>query len=264
MLLDPTAPYRTEAGLTLASLQLALDQPEAALETLTATPPGSATPPQSPASSSTRWKSCSTSSAPQKPAKRCRLRKKSPPETASARRFWRRNCFSTRAIRRRRKPAFRNSSTNRKVSRCRFTTPPRSAWPMPSRPRENRRKPRNHCWRFSRITRTRRNWTPIFERILHWLPEKPTATDPVLERIAQWITPPVAASHRADFDHPSHRSGRRFRMAGGRRAGGASRTCWPIRSTPAASGCTASARRNPRRNPAACSSACGSSIRIIR
>ncbi|MGL4400300.1 MAG: hypothetical protein ACRCXD_10560, partial [Luteolibacter sp.] len=33
---NPTAPYRTETGLTLASLQLALDQPETALETLTA------------------------------------------------------------------------------------------------------------------------------------------------------------------------------------------------------------------------------------
>jgi outer membrane protein assembly factor BamD (BamD/ComL family) len=31
----------------------------------------------------------------------------------------------------------------------------------------------------------------IFERILRWLPEKPAATDPLLERIAQWITPPT-------------------------------------------------------------------------
>ena len=29
----------------------------------------------------------------------------------------------------------------------------------------------------------------IFQRILQWLPEKPTASDPSLERIAQWITP---------------------------------------------------------------------------
>ncbi len=38
-LADPTAPYRTETSLTLASLQLALDQPEAALATLTALVP---------------------------------------------------------------------------------------------------------------------------------------------------------------------------------------------------------------------------------
>jgi TolA-binding protein len=29
----------------------------------------------------------------------------------------------------------------------------------------------------------------LFKRVLGWLPEKPTATDPVLERIATWITP---------------------------------------------------------------------------
>ena len=34
LLADPRAPHRTEAGMTLASLQLALNQPEAALETL--------------------------------------------------------------------------------------------------------------------------------------------------------------------------------------------------------------------------------------
>jgi outer membrane protein assembly factor BamD (BamD/ComL family) len=31
----------------------------------------------------------------------------------------------------------------------------------------------------------------IFTRILQWLPEKPSTTDPSLERIAQWITPPA-------------------------------------------------------------------------
>ncbi|NQW99179.1 tetratricopeptide repeat protein, partial [bacterium] len=29
-----------------------------------------------------------------------------------------------------------------------------------------------------------------FQRILQWLPEKPTATDPTLEQLAQWIPPP--------------------------------------------------------------------------
>ncbi len=32
----------------------------------------------------------------------------------------------------------------------------------------------------------------IFKRLLQWLPEKPAATDPILERLAQWITPPVS------------------------------------------------------------------------
>jgi thioredoxin-like negative regulator of GroEL len=31
----------------------------------------------------------------------------------------------------------------------------------------------------------------IFQRLLRWLPEKPAATDPILERVSQWITPPV-------------------------------------------------------------------------
>lgn len=31
----------------------------------------------------------------------------------------------------------------------------------------------------------------IFQRLLQWLPEKPATTDPILERIAQWITPSV-------------------------------------------------------------------------
>jgi TolA-binding protein len=31
----------------------------------------------------------------------------------------------------------------------------------------------------------------IFQRLLRWLPEKPAATDPILERLGQWITPPV-------------------------------------------------------------------------
>ena len=31
----------------------------------------------------------------------------------------------------------------------------------------------------------------IFQRLLQWLPEKPAANDPILERIGQWITPPV-------------------------------------------------------------------------
>lgn len=45
----------------------------------------------------------------------------------------------------------------------------------------------------------------IFERILKWLPDKPTATDPVLEQIAQWITPstlpaigPISTTPSAD------------------------------------------------------------------
>jgi TolA-binding protein len=31
----------------------------------------------------------------------------------------------------------------------------------------------------------------MFRRILQWLPDKPTTTDPILESLAQWITPPV-------------------------------------------------------------------------
>lgn len=31
----------------------------------------------------------------------------------------------------------------------------------------------------------------IFQRLLQWLPDKPTTSDPILERVAQWITPPV-------------------------------------------------------------------------
>jgi TolA-binding protein len=31
----------------------------------------------------------------------------------------------------------------------------------------------------------------IFQRLLQWLPEKPAATDPILEQVGQWITPPV-------------------------------------------------------------------------
>ncbi len=31
----------------------------------------------------------------------------------------------------------------------------------------------------------------MFSRILQWIPEKPTATDPILERIAPWITDPI-------------------------------------------------------------------------
>lgn len=31
----------------------------------------------------------------------------------------------------------------------------------------------------------------IFQRLLQWLPKKPAATDPILERVGQWITPPV-------------------------------------------------------------------------
>ena len=32
---------------------------------------------------------------------------------------------------------------------------------------------------------------PIFQRLLQWLPVKPAATDPILERVGQWITPPI-------------------------------------------------------------------------
>ena len=32
----------------------------------------------------------------------------------------------------------------------------------------------------------------IFQRLLEWLPEKPSASDPILERTAVWILPPVA------------------------------------------------------------------------
>ena len=116
----------------------------------------------------------------------------------------------------------------------------------------------------SRITRIRRALDAIFQRLLQWLPEKPTATDPILEQLAQWITPPVlpaigpiAATPTATETRPSAA----WPVAPNRTT---RPTCSPIRSTPVASACTASALPKHGPKPAACSPACGSNFPITR
>ena len=96
----------------------------------------------------------------------------------------------------------RNSSIARRASRCHSITRRRSVSPMPSRRREIRMQPRNRCWRFSRIIRTR----PILESHFPTHPalaagkthrHRPDArTDRPVDHPAR------AASHRPDLDQP--------------------------------------------------------------
>jgi TolA-binding protein len=44
---------------------------------------------------------------------------------------------------------------------------------------------------------------PMFDRIIAWLPAKPSANDPTLQRLAQWVVPPVLPAIGPISNHPS-------------------------------------------------------------
>ena len=81
---------------------------------------------------------------------------------------------------------------------------------MPFRPRENRRSREIAVGHFSRITRIRRDLEAIFQRILRWLPEKPTATDPDARTHRPMDHSVRASSHRPDCHHSADTERRPF------------------------------------------------------
>jgi TolA-binding protein len=189
-MVDPTAPYRTEAGLTLASLQLALDQPETALETLTALIP-SADPAAVAGIQLNRVEILLDLK------RTAEARKAMPPaESVTAKDRQRAAFLEAQLLLNEGYPAEAQAGFQELVNQPQGQALPlhhsaaiglADAIQTQGKPEEAAKS----LLSFLQDHPESSTLEPIFERILKWLPEKPTATDPVLERIAQWITPPT-------------------------------------------------------------------------
>ncbi|MGL5017653.1 MAG: tetratricopeptide repeat protein [Luteolibacter sp.] len=189
-LANPTAPYRTETGLTLASLQLALDQPESALETLTALVPSA----DSAAIASIQLNRVEILLDLQRTAA---AREAMPPaETIIPKDRQRAAFLEAQLLLYEGLPAEAQAGFQELVNQPEGQALPlhhaaaiglAEALQAQGKPEEGAKS----LLAFLQDHPDSPKLEAIFERILKWLPEKPAATDPLLERIAQWITPPT-------------------------------------------------------------------------
>jgi TolA-binding protein len=187
---DPTAPYRTETGLTLASLQLALDQPESALATLTALVP-TADPA---AVAGIQLNQVEILLDLKRTAD---AREAMPPaDTVTARDRQRAAFLEAQLLLNEGHPAEAQAGFQELINQPQGQALPlhhsaaiglADAIQAQGKPEEAAKS----LLAFLQDHPESPKLESIFERILKWLPEKPAATDPVLERIAQWITPPA-------------------------------------------------------------------------
>lgn len=189
-LLDPAAPHRAEAGLTLASLQLALDQADAALDTLAKL--------ITPADDATRVKIQLYQVEILLDLKRTAEARQAMPATdviADAERplaaFLKAQLLFNEGHPADAEAAFQtlvNHPQGQSLTRHHLAAigladaihaqgdADAAAKSLLSFLQEHSDSP---------LLET------IFQRILQWMPDKPTATDPILERISQWITAPI-------------------------------------------------------------------------
>lgn len=217
-LADPTAPYRTETSLTLASLQLALDQPEAALATLTALIPEA----DAAALAGVQLNQVEILLDLKRTAE---AREAMPPtEKVTAKDRQRAAFLDAQLLLSEGHPAEAQAGFQELINQ-----PQGQALPLhqsaaigladaiyaQGKPDEAAKS----LLDFLQNHPDSPNLTAIFQRILQWLPEKPTATDPVLERIAQWITPPVLPAIGAISITPTE-------------TGAAAVSAWPVAAGP--------------------------------
>jgi TolA-binding protein len=189
-LANPTAPYRTETGLTLASLQLALDQPEAALETLTALIPSA----DSASIASIQLNRVEILLDLQRTA--AAREAMPPPESVIPKDRQRAAFLESQLLLNEGLPAEAQAGFQELVNQ-----PEGQALPLHhaaaiglAESLQAQGKPEEAAKSLLAFVQDQPDspkLEAIFERILKWLPEKPAATDPLLERIAQWITPPT-------------------------------------------------------------------------
>ncbi|MEO0017750.1 MAG: hypothetical protein RLZZ522_1033 [Verrucomicrobiota bacterium] len=189
-LADPAAPYRTETGLTLASLQLALDQPEDALATLTALIPvadAAAVPGIQLNQVEILLDLKRTAEARQTMPE---------PEKVTPKDRQRAALLEAQLLLNEGKPAEAQAAFQGLVNQPQGQALPlhhlaaislADAIQAQGKPDDATKS----LLEFLQDHPDSPNLGAVFQRILQWLPEKPTATDPVLEHIAQWITPPV-------------------------------------------------------------------------
>lgn len=204
LLLDPTAPHRTEAAMTKASLLLALDQPEAALGTLAAILPEV---------NETEVAAIRLTQAEilLDLRRTVEAREAMPPSETLAKRDRRRAEFLEARLRLDEgHPAEAATAFQELIDQPEGLSLPHFHSAAVSLADANHAQGDTAAAAKSLLTFLQDHpespqLDAIFQRILRWLPEKPTATDPLLEQIAQWITPsvlpavgPIATTPSAD------------------------------------------------------------------
>lgn len=217
-LADPTAPYRTETSLTLASLQLALDQPKAALATLTALVPEA----DAAALAGIQLNQVEILLD----LKRTAEAREAMPATGKviAKDRQRAAFLDAQLLLSEGHPAQAQAGFQELINQPQGQALPlhhsaaiglADAIHAQGKPEEATKS----LVGFLQDHPDSPNLAAIFQRILQWLPENPTATDPVLERIAQWITPPVLPAIGAISITPTE-------------TGGTAVSAWPVASDP--------------------------------
>jgi TolA-binding protein len=185
---DPTAPYRTETGLTLASLQLALDQPESALQTLTTLIPSA--DPVTVAGIHLNQVEILLDLK-----RTAEARKAMPPAESVTPKDRQRAAFLEAQL-----LLSEGHSAEAQAGFQELVNQPQGqALPLHHsaaigladaiQAQGKQDEAAKSLLSFLQDHPDSPKLDPVFERLLKWLPEKPAATDPVLERIAQWITP---------------------------------------------------------------------------
>lgn len=190
LLSDPATPHRTEVGFTLASLQLALDQPEAALDTLAKLLPEA---------------NAATTVRIQLYQVEILLDLK---HTQTARQVM----PSADAVAPTDRPLLAFLEAQLQLNEGQPLTAEKDFQELLNHP-EGQSLNRFHSAAIGRADAIRAQGNPeeaansllsflqtypdspllavMFSRVLDWLPEKPTTTDPILERLTAWVTDPV-------------------------------------------------------------------------
>lgn len=193
MLADPAAPHRTEAGLTLASLQLALDQPETALETLAKLIPE--TDPKTAASIQLYQVEILLDLARIAPARDAMPKTAdiSPADLPLA------SFLDAQLLLKEGHAAEAEAKFRELLNHAEGQSLPHyhSAAIGLADAIAARHKTEDAAKSLLGFIQDHAE-SPLldtmFGRILQWLPEKPATTDPILERLALWITPPLLPS----------------------------------------------------------------------
>ena len=184
-LTDHTAPYRTETGLTLASLQLALDQPETALATLTSLIPDAGAA----AVAGIQLNQVEILLDLKRIAE---ARQAMPPTGKITARDRQRAAFlQAQLLLQEGHPAEAQAGFQELINHPQSQALPLShsaalgfADALQAQGKSD--EAAKSLLAFLQDHSDSPNLEAIFQRILQWLPEKPTATDPILERVAQW------------------------------------------------------------------------------
>lgn len=190
LLLDPVAPHRSEAAMTKASLQLALDQPDAALQTLAAILP-EADASHLPGIQLTQVEILLDL------RRTAEARQAMPPTEKLSTKDRRRAAFlEAELLLNEGHPAEAASAFQELINQPEGLTLSQFHSAAVSladaiQAQGNADAAAKSLLAFLQDHPDSPRMDAIFERILRWLPAKPTTTDPILEQIAQWITPSV-------------------------------------------------------------------------